>query len=169
MTKLTVSVLLFFGAVVLFPPADRMKSVGGQDMLFKEGYTFIARTGDPIRIRFEEWLMGVATIAVLGGAAILYRPIRSRMSPRSRRIFLKIISPLLILVPIVCLGFVALFGWAWTDSTTWGAWSKGPQTQSEHLHSFFSFMLRSYWPQILASAAAIAVGVYLWPRRRPPA
>ena len=86
----------------------------------------------------------------------------------SRRIR-TVVGTLLILVPIVCLGFVALFGWGWTDSTTWGARSKGPETQSEHLHRFFSFMVRLYWPQILATVAATAAGIYVLPRKMPVA
>lgn len=165
MNRLTVSVLLVIVAVVLFPPADRMKSVEGQDMWFKEGYTFIAKTGGAVQIRFEEWLSGIAVVAVLGGAVVLSGPIRSRMSSGTRRIALRIISSLLILGPIVSLGCVALFAWLWTDSTTWGAWSKGTQTQSEHFDAFFAFMLRKYWLQILASAVMVTIGIYIWPRR----
>ena len=87
------------------------------------------------------------------------------MTTNTSRHIRAVVAALLILGPIVCLGFVALFTWGWTDSTNWGAWSKGPQTPSEHLQKFFSFMLRSYWPQILVSAAMIATGAYLWPRR----
>lgn len=118
------------------------------------------------------WLIIPASAAALGILRWWLRRLVMRppqMNTSIRRLIQAIVAPLLIFVPIVCLGFVAFFGWAWTDSTTWGAWSKGPQTTPEHLHSFFSFMLRSYWPQILASAAAIAAGVYIWPRRRPPA
>ncbi len=86
----------------------------------------------------------------------------------SRRIR-TVAGTLLILVPIVCLGFVALFRWGWTDSTTWGAWSKGPQTQSEYLDRFFSFMIRFHWPQILATVAAIVAGIYVLPRKKPAA
>ncbi|MES2709730.1 MAG: hypothetical protein V4726_24235 [Verrucomicrobiota bacterium] len=75
------------------------------------------------------------------------------------------VAALLILGPIVCLGFMILFAWGWTNNTNWGAWSKGPQTQSEHFYEFFPFLLRLYWLQILASAAAVATGAYLWPRR----
>lgn len=82
----------------------------------------------------------------------------------SRRIQ-AVIAALLILGPIVCLGFIMLFAWGWTDSTNWGAWSKGPQTPSEHLQKFCTCMLHFHWPQILAFAALIATGAYLWPRR----
>jgi hypothetical protein len=71
MTKLTITVLLILGLVVLFPPANRLRSVGRDEMLFNEGYTFIATIGGPVQIRFGEWLLGVGTVAVLGGAVVL--------------------------------------------------------------------------------------------------
>jgi hypothetical protein len=93
------------------------------------------------------------------------QPLTSPMMTITSRHIRTVVGTLLILVPVICLGFVALFGWGFTDSTTWGAWSKGPQTQPEHLQRFFSFMFRSYWPQILATVVAIAAGILVLPRR----
>ena len=86
----------------------------------------------------------------------------SRMKPCTRRKIRKVTGVLLILGSALGLGFLLWFNWAWTDLTTWGAWSK-PQTFEEHCRSFVSSTLKFYWPELCVYIALIVAGVLLLP------
>lgn len=86
------------------------------------------------------------------------------MASKTRQRFRAAAATAFIVGAILYLGFVVWCAWGWTDTTKQGAWSK-PQTSSEHLDRFSTFLIEFYWPEVLISALVIAVGICLWRRR----
>lgn len=89
------------------------------------------------------------------------------MTARSRQNTRIAVAVLLLLGATAILGINLLFAWGWTDTTTWGSWSK-PQTHEQHLQQFYSYLWRFTWPAILGSLAMIIAGVLVFPKRKSP-